>query len=223
MGQITIRGTSVDLPLLIDEADLNQVASLGSAGDSIYGFDFGDASVRALDLRDAELQYGKIHSIRAESVSMTENHVRSVEFTGCELNSLHWARGKATRTRFNACKLLGAQFKDVTLEHLVFTDCKMDYATFNQVRATGPMLFRHCSLRETDFTACNLTGSVFDECDLFQTNFGPGRYVGCDLRGNDLSTAKGIHHLQRAVLYRFQLTQLAQALAMELDVTFGDD
>jgi len=99
----------------------------------------------------------------------------------------------------------------------------MDYAVFNQVRTSGPVLFTHCSLREADFTACNLTGALFEECDLFQTNFGRGRYVRCDLRGNDLSMAKGVHHLERAVLYRFQLMQLAQALATELDVTFGDD
>jgi uncharacterized protein YjbI with pentapeptide repeats len=77
--------------------------------------------------------------------------------------------------------------------------------------------------READFTACNLTGALFDECDLFQVNFGPGRYVGCDLRGNDLSTARGVHHLKRTVIDRFQLMQLAHALATELDVTIGDD
>jgi uncharacterized protein YjbI with pentapeptide repeats len=222
MGQITIRGTSVDLPRFDEEANLSQVSSLGSAGGSVAGFDFGDASVRALDVRDATLHYGKVHSIRAESVSLTGNHFRSVEFTGCQLGSLHWVRGKVARTRFDGCQLLGAQFNDVAFEHVVFTDCKMDYAVLNQVRATGPVLFRHCSLREADLTACNLTGALFDECDLFQTNFGPGRYVGCDLRGNDLSAAKGVHHLRRAVMDRFQLMQLAQALAAELDVTFGD-
>jgi uncharacterized protein YjbI with pentapeptide repeats len=134
MGQITIRGTSVDLPLGRDEANLDRVTSLGAAGDSVSGF-----------------------------------------------------------------------------------------AVFDQVRASGPVLFTRCSLREADFTACNLTGALFDECDLFQTNFGRGRYVGCDLRGNDLSMAKGVQHLRRAVLHRFQLLQLAHALAAELDVTLGDD
>ncbi len=222
MGQIMIRGTAVDLPAFNDEANLHRVTSLGSAGESVDGFDFGDASVRALELRDATLQYGKIHSIRAESAALKGNHVRSVEFTGCELNALRLDRGKVTRTRFNGCKLLGAEFNDVTLEHVVFAHCKMDYAVFNRVRAAGPVLFTNCSLREAEFTACNVTGALFDECDLFQTNFGQGRYVKCDLRGNDLSTAKGVPHLQRAVIDRFQLMQLAQALAAELDVTFGD-
>jgi hypothetical protein len=223
MGRFTIRETSADLPLFNEEAALSRVSSLGSASGAVYGFDFGDASVRALELTDSELLNGKVHSLRAEAVSMTRNQVRSVEFAGCELSAVRWTHGKVSRTRFSQCKLLGAQFAEMTLEHVVFSDCKMDYAAFNQVRALGPVLFAHCSLREADFTACNLTGALFDECDLFQVNFGPGRYVGCDLRGNDLSMARGVHHLKSTVMDRFQLMQLAQAVSTELGVTFGDD
>jgi hypothetical protein len=64
---------------------------------------------------------------------------------------------------------------------------------------------------------------LFDESDLFRASFGPGRYVGCDLRGNDLSTVNSVHHLKRAVIDRSQLLQLATALAINLDVIFGDE
>lgn len=223
MGQITIRGTSADLPLFEEEADLGPVSSLGPAGGSVSGFEFGGASVRALDVKDVRLLDGKIHSVWAEAASMTEVHIRSVEFTRCELGSLRWTGGKISRTRFDACRLLGARFENVTLEHVVFTDCKMDYAMLDQIRAKGPVMFVRCSLRESEFTGCDLASSLFDECDLFLANFGPGRYMGCDLRGNDLSAVNGTHHLKRVVIDRAQLMQLAEALAAELDMTFGDD
>ena len=74
-----------------------------------------------------------------------------------------------------------------------------------------------------EFTGCDLADSLFDDCDLRLTDFGRGSYRGCDLRGNDLSAVSGAHHLKRVVIDRAQLMQLAEALAVELDVTFGDD
>jgi len=49
------------------------------------------------------------------------------------------------------------------------------------------------------------------------------RYRRCDLHGNDLSAVNGVHQLKGAVIDRARLMQLAEALAAELDVTFGDD
>ena len=131
-------------------------------------------------------------------------------------------RGKISRTRFDTCQLTGARFEDLTLDHVIFTGCKLDYAMLSQIRAAGPVMFTGCSLRETEFTDCDLAGSLFSQCDLTLASFGRGRYTGCDLRDNDLSTVTGTHHLKRVVLDHAQLLQLAQALATELSVTYGD-
>ena len=218
MGQLRIRGTSADLPVF--DFEVQPVTSLG---DSVSGFVFGAASVRALDIGHVGLQDGQIRAVRAERCGVTAVDVRSVEFTGCELGSLRWAGGKISRTRFDACKLLGAQFENVTMGHVVFTGCKLDYATLDQVRAVGPVIFDHCSLREAEFTGCVLAGALFDECDLALAGFGPGSYRGCDLRGNDLSAVTGVPYLKRVIVDRAQLLQLAGALAAELDVSFGED
>ena len=218
MGQLTIRGISADLPVL--DQGLEPVDSLG---DSVTGFEYGAASVRALDAGNVRLADGRIRAVRAERGAMTAVALRSVEFTGCELGMLRWSGGKISRTRFDACKLLGARFENVTMDHVVFTGCKLDYATLDQVRAVGPVIFDHCSLREAEFTGCVLAGALFDGCDLALAGFGPGRYLHCDLRGNDLSAVTGAHYLKRVIIDRAQLLQLAEALAAELDVSFGED
>jgi uncharacterized protein YjbI with pentapeptide repeats len=99
----------------------------------------------------------------------------------------------------------------------------MDYAIFHRIRAVGPVVLVGCSLREAEFANCDLAGSLFDGCDLSLATFGQGKYRGCDLRGNNLSTVNGAHHLKRVVIDGAQLMQLAEALAAELEVTFGDD
>jgi uncharacterized protein YjbI with pentapeptide repeats len=222
MGQVTIRGLSVDLPAIDEGAELDQVSSLGDAAGLVSGFEFSGARVPALELTDVTLVTGKVGKVRAGETSMTDTQVRSVEFAGCELGSLRWTGGKISRTRFSDCQLVGARFEDVTLDHVLFAGCKMDYAMLSRIRAAGPVMFTGCSLREAEFADCYLTGSLFSRCDLTLTSFGPGRYARCDLRDNDLGTVTGVHYLKKVVLDRAQLMQLAEALATELSVTFGD-
>ena len=219
MGCFGVRGTSAEVPVFDAAAPLEPVSSLRG---SVSGFEFGGLSLRALDVADAALLGGRVRAVRAEQAAMTRVDVRSVEFTGCELGSLRWTGGKVSRARFDDCKLLGARFEGVSLEHVVFTGCKLDYALFDKLRATGPVLFAGCSLREAEFNGCSLPGSLLDDCDLSLAAFGPGSYRGCDLRGNDLSSVLGAHHLKRVVLDRAQVLQLASALAVELDVSFGE-
>ena len=56
-----------------------------------------------------------------------------------------------------------------------------------------------------------------------QANFHHGNYKGCDLRGNDLSTVTGVNNLGSVAIDRYQLTQLAEAMAAQLNITFGDE
>jgi uncharacterized protein YjbI with pentapeptide repeats len=85
----------------------------------------------------------------------------------------------------------------------------------------GQLTIRGTSADLPAFTGCVLAGALFDGCDLTPAGFGPGGYRGCDLRGNDLSTVIGVHNLKRVIIDRAQLLQLAEALATELDVSFG--
>lgn len=222
MGQITVRGLSVDLPALAADTELDAVSALGGAAALISRFEFSGARVPALELKDVTLVTGKIGKVRTGETSMTGTQVRSVEFAGCELGSLRWTGGKISRTRFSDCQLVGARFEDVTLDHVLFAGCKMDYAMLSRIRAAGPVMFTGCSLREAEFADCHLAGSLLSRCDLTLASFGPGRYPGCDLRDNDLATVSGVHHLKKVILDRAQLMQLAEALAVQLSVTFGD-
>ena len=194
MGQITIRGLSVDLPALDQDTELDHVSSPGDLTGLVSDFEFSGIRVSALELKDVTLAAGQIGKVRAGKTSMTGTHVRSVEFSGCELGSLRWTGGKISRTRFRDCQLVGARFKGVTLDHVIFADCKMDYAMLSGIRAAGPVIFAACWFREAEFDGSDLTGALFTRCDLTLASFGPGRYARCDLRANDLSAVTGIHH-----------------------------
>jgi uncharacterized protein YjbI with pentapeptide repeats len=223
MDTITIRRTTADLPAFDEDVELQSVSSLSTATGAVHDFQYADERVRALDVENVRLLHGKIRAVRAERVGIAESRMDSVEFSGCDLSSVRWEGGKLSRVRFDTCKLLGAQLDGVSLEHVVFVGCKLDFATFNKVKATGPVLFVRCALSEAEFIGCDLPDCLLDDCDLRLTVFGAGNYRGCDLRGNDLSAISGTQHLKKVTIDRAQTMQLAEALATELGVSFGDD
>jgi uncharacterized protein YjbI with pentapeptide repeats len=146
-----------------------------------------------------------------------------VEITGSELGAARWNESKLTRVAIWDTKLLSATLDGLVLDDVLFENCKFDYTTFTKVRATGPVAFAGCNLTEATFTDCDLSNVVFSDCTLRLTEFGPGRYRGADLRGNDLTTLRGLTRLAKVRIDPGQQHDLAQALVSELDITVGDD
>jgi uncharacterized protein YjbI with pentapeptide repeats len=223
MGTRTIRRTSVVLPALNDPGRyLSRVTSLEGGRGRLVEFHYADADLRDLDLADNQLMDGRITGLKAQRTRLERVRVDSVEFSGCGLAALRWTDSKVSRAVFRDCKLMGATLEDVTLDNVLFENCKLDYSTLTRVRATGPVIFSRCSLRETTFSATDLGAAVIDDCDLRLTEFDGGKYRGLDLQGNDLSQLRGLASLRQILIDRTQTLQLAEALVTELDVAFGE-
>jgi uncharacterized protein YjbI with pentapeptide repeats len=220
----TVRDTTLALPG-IDEPgrQLSDVTSLTADRTRVMEFRYRDASLRELDLSGSHLVDGHVARVTAQRVRLEDVRVDSVEFTGCTFSLLECSDSKLTRVAFKECKLLGATLRGVVLDNVLFEKCKLDYSSFVHIRASGPVIFSGCSLAETTFTGADLGPALFDGCVLTLTEFDGGRLHGLDLRGNDLSRIRGVGSLRRVVVDRPQLLQLAEALAVELDVTYGDD
>jgi uncharacterized protein YjbI with pentapeptide repeats len=128
------------------------------------------------------------------------------------VSSLHTSSGLVSDFQFSDASLSALDLENVTLLHGKFRALQAARATITGGR-----------LDSVEFTSCDLAGSLFDDCDLRLTDFGQGSYRGCDLRGNDLSALCSTRHLKNVIIDRAQTMQLAEALAAELNVTFGDD
>ncbi|MFF7655066.1 pentapeptide repeat-containing protein [Streptomyces sp. NPDC007983] len=215
---------TLDLPNL-DEPGLylSNVQSLEGGRGGVQAFRYADADVRALDLTDSQLVTGRITALRAASVHFEGLRLHSIEIDGCQLASACWRDCKISRVRFRDCKMMGAALTASSMDNVLFENCKLDYATFENVRATGPVVFSECVLTETSFIDCDLSGVVLDSCAMRLTGFTRGQYRGLDLRGNDLSTVRGVPALAKVIIDRAQRTELTEALLGELDVTYGED
>lgn len=177
----------------------------------------------SLELTDTQLITGRISGVRSKRVEFEALNLHGVEITESDLGSARWSDSKLTRVVLRDCKLMGAALDGLVLDDVLFEKCKLDYATFDKVRATGPVAFTGCVLTEAVFTDCDLSDVVFSDCTLRLTEFSHGRYRDTDLRGNDLSTLRGVANLAKVRIDPGQQTDLVQALVSELDITIGDD
>ncbi|WP_051969541.1 pentapeptide repeat-containing protein [Kitasatospora azatica] len=215
--------TSITLPEVSGPGIyLTNVASLENPRGTVQDFRYADADLRELDLLRTHLITGRITGLRADRVQLADLRVDSVEFDSCDLGSTQWSDSKLSRVVFRNCRLMGADLARLTLDNVLFEGCKLDYATWEGIRATGPVAFSKSVLTEATFTGCDLSRAVFDACTLRLTEFGRGTYKELDLRGNDLSTVRGVTTLKKIIIDRSQQPELAEALVAELDVTFGD-
>jgi hypothetical protein len=90
----TIRGTSVELPVFEEDAELTSVSTLGRGVEDRSNFVLDDVNMRALELNDIVLRYGKINKLRTETTDIRKMDTRSTHFSGCDLGKLSWLSGK---------------------------------------------------------------------------------------------------------------------------------
>lgn len=218
-GQVTVTLPELDEPGLY----LSNVDSLDSSRGTVQDFAYGDADLRSLDLADTQLITGRIAGLHSKRTEFDGLNLHGVEITGSDLGSARWTESKLTRVHIRDCKLMGAALDGLVLDDVLFEGCKLDFATFEKIRATGPVAFIACVLTEATFTDCDLSDAVFTGCTLRLTEFGTGRYRNTDLRENDLSQIRGVANLSQVRIDPGQQAHLADALVNELDITIGDD
>lgn len=93
-------------------------------------------------------------------------------FTGCNMSLAKPGKTGFVDAAFKDCKLLGMQFALCSGFALSFSfdNCLLSYAAFYNLKMHRTV-FKKSTLREADFTGADLTGSVFDDCDLLDAKF----------------------------------------------------
>ncbi|GAA2675022.1 pentapeptide repeat-containing protein [Streptomyces lunalinharesii] len=218
-GHVTVTTPDLDEPGLY----LSRVNTLDPPRGSVRDFSYGEANLRSLDLEDTQLITGRISDLRCERVEFEALNLHGVEIVGSDLGAARWSESKLTRVVFRDCKLMGAVLHRLVLDDVLFEGCRLDFATFEKIRAAGPVVFAGCALTEATFADCDLTYAVFRDCMLTRTEFGPGRYRDTDLRGNDIAAVRGVANLSKVLIGPEQQPDLAHALVAELGISVGDD
>ncbi len=101
----------------------------------------------------------------------------AVTFIDCVFNDCLFDRAKinyvAFRTvTFNRCQMREVNFAmcDKLIFEIAFNDCILDFSKFYTLKIKETV-FTKCSIIAVDFMSADLTGVVFDRCDLYRSEF----------------------------------------------------
>jgi uncharacterized protein YjbI with pentapeptide repeats len=104
-------------------------------------------------------------------------------FVGCNLSMANISGASLRDVAFSRCKLLGLRFDTCNPIGLSIEcdECALDHSSFYKAKIRKTV-FRNSHLLEVDFSAADLTESVFDNCDLSGAVFSGTRLEKVDFR-----------------------------------------
>ncbi len=112
----------------------------------------------------------------------------AVTFIDCVFNECVFSDAKinyvAFRTAvFNHCEIKNVNFAmcDKLIFDISFNDCILDFSKFYTLKIKGTV-FTNCSIIAVDFMNADLTGVIFDKCDLYRSEFEKAIANKCDFR-----------------------------------------
>ena len=94
------------------------------------------------------------------------------QFNGCNLSTVNLHKTALRDIAFKDCKLLGLRF-DICNEmsfSVSFDHCIVNFSSFFK-RKLKNTVFKTTSFHEVDFSDTDLSGSLFDQCDLLGAVF----------------------------------------------------
>jgi uncharacterized protein YjbI with pentapeptide repeats len=100
-----------------------------------------------------------------------------ITFIDCIFNHCNFDSSKINHTAFRTvhfkeCSIIDVNFAmcDKLIFEIHFENCKLDFSKFYTLKIKGTD-FSNCSLIAVDFMKANLTGVLFDRCDLYKAVF----------------------------------------------------
>jgi fluoroquinolone resistance protein len=138
---------------------------------------FEEQVYEGVDYTAKELARGQYEACSFVNCDFSNADLSHISFTECKFKACNLSMVKVDKTtlndaRFSDCKMLGINFENCS-EYLFtvdFENCILNFSSFYK-RSFKKTSFRNCSLQEVDFVEADLTGSVFDKCDLVGAKF----------------------------------------------------
>jgi uncharacterized protein YjbI with pentapeptide repeats len=190
-----------EAPRLEDGAEDLDVADLGPG-----------ATVERARLRDADLMGARLRGLRLLDVAVERGNLANTAAPELAVR----------RARIAGARMTGAQWSGGTITDAVFSDCRVDLATFAGTTFER-VVFDGCLLAQADFRDALLRSVVFDRCDLTEADLAGVRIDRCELRGCTLDGLAGVERLRGAAMPWADIVGNAALLAEALGIRALDE
>ncbi|MFL5763393.1 MAG: pentapeptide repeat-containing protein [Bacteroidia bacterium] len=147
-----------------------------------------DKSFSSGDFQSGAFQGREYENCTFSNCDFSGVNFSGIIFSGCTFNSCNLSLIKTDKTAFRNivfrdCKMLGIRFDLCNEFGLSFTfeNCILNHSSFYK-RKIRETTYKNVSLQEVDFSFCDLTNSVLNNCDLLNAAFSGSILEKCDLR-----------------------------------------
>lgn len=176
---------------------------------SLANCDFSEQAATDVLLDQVYFKRVSLSQTQLTAPQVIDSRLEACDFAGAE-----WEKAYFRRIELLGCRLVGAKLIQANIEDVVIKDCNGELALFWE-SSFKAVRFERSTLREASFEGANLSGVVFDTCDLQKADLRNTKLVGTDFRGSMLSGIQvGIKELQGAIIDPAQAVQLADLLGM---------
>lgn len=195
--------------------------------DVSFDGEFDLDSVLIADADHAQIKgRGSITESIIERTNLSETQfapitVSETRLVSADLANASWQGVTARGVTFTRCRAIGLRLAIDHALDLCFEDCVLDYASIHIERVKRGLVFKGCSFREATISGA-LAETTFLDCDLSNAEFTVTSAFGCDLRGSQLATTRGLTRLRGAKVSIDQVVSFSGQLAAETGFDIAD-
>jgi len=138
---------------------------------------FLDFEYNTITYGETDVNFKEFEACTFNDCDFSECVFLSVTFIDCIFNDCNFNSAKinyvALRTvAFNRCQMTEVNFAmcDKLIFEISFRECTLDFSKFYTLKMKGTP-FMDCSIVACDFMSTDLTEVVFDNCDLYRSEF----------------------------------------------------
>lgn len=176
-----------------------------------------------VDISRIRIESSRLTKCSFSSLALDKLEVSNTIIEKTETAALQALSSTYSKVIFSDCRMSGADFGSAYFEDCIFKNVKFDQAGFKMARFKK-VQFSGCVLTSADFYQAKLSNVSFKECELEEVNFDAMVCKSVDLRGENLSSIKGVLGLKNVRISSEQLYQIAPLLALELNIVIdGED
>ena len=164
-----------------------------------------------LSINNCTFSHMLFQDCRFKSAQLTD-----VRFENCDLSNISFASSTFYRVEFIACKLLGTNFPETTLNHVLIKGCSGQYINLAMSKMRTAC-FADSDFRNGSFNDSKLIPAAFEGCQFMEADFSHTSLKGIDLRTSRISGIQlNLADLRGAIVSSLQAMDLLPLLGVTI-------
>lgn len=203
-------------PIFDDQEENSQPFEIFAREEKVANLRFSRQILDALNkpylsINNCVFSHTQFHDCQFKQAQITD-----VRFENCDLSNISFASSTFYRVEFIACKLLGTNFPETTLNHVLMEGCNGQYINLAMSKLRTAR-FADSDFRNGSFNDSKLIPAAFDGCQLIEADFSHTSLKGIDLRTSRISGIQlNLADLRGAMVSSLQAMDLLPLLSVTI-------